>query len=380
MITDPQGPKVLHVVPALFGADGTIGGAERYAAELASSMGKIVPTRLVALGERAAVAWYRGLRVTVMRGRPVRGGTHNRWALGLLGELRHADIIHCHQRHVVASSTLAGAGRVCGKPVYVTDHGGGGWDVSRYISTDRWFAGHLHVSAFSRELAAHPPDVSATVIYGGVSAERFTPQPWTARRRRVVFVGRLLPHKGVHDLIGALPRELGLDLIGPEVDPNYAVELRRLADGRDVRFRGAVTDGALAATLQAALCLVLPSCHESAHHTWTPVPELLGQVLLEAMAAGIPTVCTRVTALPEVVQHGVTGIIVAPGSRDELRDAMLRLASSPLLARELGAAGRRLAVSRFSWDAVARHCLDVYAGVSAGEDECVPAAHRRPRS
>ena len=62
-----------------------------------------------------------------------------------------------------------------GTPVFVTDHGGGGWDLSRYTDTDSWFAGHLHVSEFSRRQAGHERTASAEVIYGGVDCARFVP-------------------------------------------------------------------------------------------------------------------------------------------------------------------------------------------------------------
>jgi glycosyltransferase involved in cell wall biosynthesis len=171
----------------------------------------------------------------------------------------------------------------------------------------------------------------------------------------------LLPHKGIHDLIEGLPPGLGLDVIGPEVDEGYTQALRGLAAGRDVRFRGAVAEAELATALEEALCLVLPSAHASRYHEWTPVPELLGQVLLEAMAAGVPTVCTRVTALPEVVEDGVTGFVVGAGRPAELRSAIEKLANDEGLAARMGTAGRRVVEERFSWDAVARRCMDAYA-------------------
>ena len=87
--------------------------------------------------------------------------------------------------------------------VFVTDLGGGGFDVSGYVSTDRWFHGHLHISEYSRMVAGHERNPRARVILGGVDTE-------SSRRSRLpptkacCSSGRLLPHKGVHDLIDAV--------------------------------------------------------------------------------------------------------------------------------------------------------------------------------
>ena len=52
--------------------------------------------------------------------------------------------------------------------MFVTDLGGGGFDVSAYVSTDRWFHGHLHISEYSRKVAGHERNPRARVILGGV--------------------------------------------------------------------------------------------------------------------------------------------------------------------------------------------------------------------
>ena len=65
--------------------------------------------------------------------------------------------------------------RLRGRRVFCTDLGGGGWDISAYVSTDRWFDGHLHISQYSRHVFGHDGLASARVIYGGVDAARFSP-------------------------------------------------------------------------------------------------------------------------------------------------------------------------------------------------------------
>src|SRR5947207_3153760 len=123
--------RVLHIVPAMFGVDGVVGGAERYALELARYMARVVPTRLVAFGEEDREQYIDSLQVRVI-GHPwhVRGQKTNPFKLELLNEVLRADVVHCHQQHVIASSAAALVGRLAGRKVFVSDLGGGGWDIS----------------------------------------------------------------------------------------------------------------------------------------------------------------------------------------------------------------------------------------------------------
>jgi len=89
----------------------------------------------------------------------------------------------------------------------------------------------------------------------------------------------------------------------------------------------------------------------------TRVPELLGWTLFEGMACGI-----AVASLPEVVADGETGFIVPPNDPAALRTKLEWIRDHPAAARELGAAGRRRVLDRFTWQAVVQRCLDAYAG------------------
>jgi glycosyltransferase involved in cell wall biosynthesis len=357
--------RVLHVVPAVFGPDGNIGGAERYAVELVKALRRSADVRLVSFGDRAATVDVDGLRVDVLPGRRVRGHPFNRVSARIVAPFRWADVVHCHQQHIVSSSLLAMLGRLTGKPVVVTDHGGGGWDLSQYVSTDRLYAAHLHVSAFSRGQKGHASWRRAEVIYGGVDVARFRPAPWTGPRRRVLFVGRVLPHKGVHDLIAALADGPALDVIGPLSDAGYAQRLQELARGRDVVFHGAVDDRRLEQAYRDALCVVLPSSCRSDYHAFTPVPELLGQTLLEGMASGIPAICTDAGAMSEVVVDGRTGFVVPQNDPAAIHSALGRLAGDLRMAEAMGRHGRERVLERFSWDRVAEACLVRYRAVAA---------------
>jgi len=356
-------PRVTHVVPALFDrAAGVIGGAERYAFELARYMASRVPTTLLAFGDAAREETDGPLRVRVLGpARYVRGQRANPFTLSLFGELRRADVVHCHQQHIVASSAAALFGRCTGRRVFVSNLGGGGWDVSGYVSTDRWYAGHLHISEYSRRLAGHEGKPWARVILGGVDLEKFSPDPAAARSRAVAFVGRLLPHKGVDVLVRALPPGVAADVVGPAPDARYRADLGRLAAGKPVRFRGACDDEELVEVYRSALCVALPSVYRSMYGQETRAPELLGQTLLEAMACGTPVLGTTVASIPEVVEDGVTGFLVPPGDAEALGARIAWLAAHPADAARMGEAARRRAVERFDWMRVVDRCLEAYA-------------------
>ena len=211
-------PLVLHIVPALFqddgAGDGATGGAERYVLELARHMALQVPTRLVTFGARDRTERLGALDIRVIgNAYHVRGQRFNPFAPALLGEVLRASIVHCHQNHTVAATASALLSRVSGRRVFATDLGGGGWDLSSYVSTDRLYHGHLHISRYSRHVSGHDGNPSAHIVWGGVDHDRFS--PGTAERRHVLFVGRLMPHKGTDLLVRALPPSMAAVIFSP---------------------------------------------------------------------------------------------------------------------------------------------------------------------
>jgi glycosyltransferase involved in cell wall biosynthesis len=198
------------------------------------------------------------------------------------------------------------------------------------------------------------------VISGGVDTEKFAPDPAACRSETALFVGRLLPHKGVNDLIEGLPAGLGLEIMGRAGDDGYLAELRRLASSKPVTFCHDADETALVRAYQRALCVVLPSVYRTVHGNETLMPELLGQTLLEGMACGIPAICTDVASMPEVVEHGVTGFVVPPNDPVALGERLGWLHEHPDAARSMGAAGRRRVLEHFTWPAVVGRCLAIY--------------------
>ena len=230
----------------------------------------------------------------------------------MLREIQGADVVHCHQQHVLVSSVAAAWCRLTGKRVFVSDLGGGGWDVSAYVSTDSWFHGHLHLSEYSRHIHGHVGLARAQVVGGGVDTQKFSPDSAVSRDGGALFVGRLLPHKGISDLIRGLPGGVPLKVAGPVSDPATKERLAALAHGKAVTFLHGLDDRALVREYRRAMCVVLPSVYRTDEGHQTPVPELLGQTLLEGMACGTPAICTNVASMPEIVEAGVTGFVVPP--------------------------------------------------------------------
>jgi len=357
-------PRVLHIVPALFDSDdGVVGGAERYALELARHMADEVPTTLLTFGDKERRETVGQLQVRAI-GDPwyVRSQRTNPLAISMLSELSRADVVHCHQQHILASSLAALACRLTGRRVFVSDLGGGGWDVSAYVSTDRWYHGHLHISEYSRRVSGHNGDGRSHVILGGVDTKKFSPDETVQRDGTTLFVGRLLPHKGVDDLIEAVAPDMPLEIIGHDLSTQYLQDLKALAAGKRVRFRHDCDDEVLVLAYRRAMCIVLPSVYRNMYGQETTIPELLGQTLLEGMACGTPAICTDVASMPEVVEDGVTGFIVSPHDSAALGQKLRWLREYPDEARRMGCAARERVLERFTWPKVVRRCLEIYKG------------------
>jgi len=355
-------PRVLHIVPALFGSNGVLGGAERYALELARYMAETTPTRLLTFGTESQFEQRGNLEIRVV-GKPwnVRGERSNPVSTAILGEVRKADVIHCHQQHILASSFAALAGRFFGRKVFVTDLGGGGWDISTYTNTDRWYRGHLHISEYSRRVFGQENQPWSHVILGGIDTDKFCPDPNVQRDGSVVFVGRLLPHKGANYLVEAMPPDVPLKLIGQPMDERFLRDLQSLGSGKRVTFHHDFNDSDIVHAYRSAICVVLPSVYRHIYGEVTAVPELLGQTLLEGMACGTPAICTDVASMPEIVEDGKCGFIVPPNSSSAICQKLTWLRDHRDEAAQMGLAARRRVLEKFTWPAVVERCLEIYS-------------------
>src|SRR6266487_3478758 len=179
------------------------------------------------------------------------------------------------------------------------------------------------------------------------------------------LVGRLVERKGVAHLIEAIAR-LGrgdegarLEIVGDGPErPGLEALAGRLGVASRVVFRGKIPPDELQASYARAAVCVLPSVLDARGDT-----EGLGVVLLEAMNHGTPVIASRVGGIPDIVEDGVSGLLVPPGDADALAAAVRRVRDDPDLARRLGEGGRRRLREQFNWPAIVRRWLDLYAGL-----------------
>jgi glycosyltransferase involved in cell wall biosynthesis len=356
--------RVVHVAPTPFGTavDAILGGGERYPLELARTLARHVECELVTFGS-PRVRRIADLTVRTL-GAPVRLHGHPAHALApsLLRALRNADIVHVHHMHSASSGIAAVTGRLRGQRVVVTDHGLTGSSWAGLLP--RLFDGFLLVSNHSAALLRAPRE-KTRIVFGGADVARFRPST-SPDRSDVVYVGRITPHKGIDVLIRALPPRARLIVAGSEGhDPRlpergYPSLLRRLAEGRDVRFVGPFHEADLPSLYANAAVVVLPSVRRTCYGRPVEVSELLGLTLLESMASGTPVIASRLGGIPEIVDDGVTGFLVEPGDEDQLGSRISDLMRSRALLERLGAEARRVVVERYTWESVARRCLTAY--------------------
>lgn len=216
------------------------------------------------------------------------------------------------------------------------------------------------------------PEISperVRVIRNGIDTVEYSPDQKTdvlerhgidLSRPYVIFVGRITRQKGVPVLLRA----------AAALDPSAQLVL--CAGAADTPELGAEVS-ALVAELQATRSGVIwipemlpkPDVIQLLTHALLfacpSVYEPLGIVNLEAMACATAVVASRVGGIPEVVDDGVTGLLVPPEDPSSLADAMNLLLRDPGRADAMGRAGRERAVAEFSWDAVAAQTAALYA-------------------
>ena len=196
------------------------------------------------------------------------------------------------------------------------------------------------------------------VVPHGVDLERFAPTPAPpSPPLRLLAVGRLVEKKGFRDLVAALGRarvEARLTIVGEGPERGALESAAREAGVADrVELVGPVGHDRLPAIYATAHAVIAPSVVDRSGDR-----DGLPNVVLEAMAAGLPVVGTRAGAITSAVEDGVTGIVVAPGDPAAIATALARLGDDDLRAR-MGTAGRRRVARDFGLDACAARFVEV---------------------
>jgi glycosyltransferase involved in cell wall biosynthesis len=227
----------------------------------------------------------------------------------------------------------------------------------------RWIWRHAdRVVALSHDLGRlareTEPSLRYTVIPNGVDLERFRRghrMPDAHAPVRCIAVARLVERKGLDDLLHAIALlERGryrLEIVGSGPAGSALRELvARLGLEAVVRFTGALDHAGVAERLREADLFTLPSRSES-----------FGNVFAEAIASGLPIVGTTVGGIPEFVEDGQHGLLVAPRDPVALAAAIRRLGGDAQLRAAIAVRNRSHAEAHLSWEAVTPRYLAVYA-------------------
>jgi glycosyltransferase involved in cell wall biosynthesis len=353
-INQVQPRKVVHVSPQYFSEDSYIGGGERYPTALAQTMANDIQTVLISFGETRCSMMQENLRIEIYRGiKRLPDFIFYLW------ELVTADIVHCHQYKTFITNLTILISTLLGKRVFVTDHGGWKDNFADRLPIHNLVHTFLTVSdtsAKSLELIS-----KVQTIYGGVAQQFINLKLNEERDHKVLFVGRLIPNKGINYLIEAVNKDTQVDIIGRKYDEKYFSKLKELAIHKQIKFINSATDDDIIAAYQSSMITVLPSVYVDVNGCHHPNSELLGLVLLESMACGTPVICTNVGGMPEIVVDKVTGFVVPPNDPDALSQCINYLLDNPHLAREMGRKARQKVLEDFTWEAVVKRCLIAYS-------------------
>jgi glycosyltransferase involved in cell wall biosynthesis len=219
-------------------------------------------------------------------------------------------------------------------------------------------------SGSSAESVAHEfrlPREHIAVVYDGVDTATFRPLETARRPGSILYVGNSDDrNKGARYLLEALAllksRRNGFHLTVVDRPTAWLVPTlsRELGIDDIVTLTGRLERDELVRRYNSAEVFVSPSLYEG-----------FGLPAAEAMACGAPVVATTAGAFPEVIEDGVSGLLVRPRDAGALADALDRLLSDWVLRRQLGRAATKRIVEQFSWRETAVHTLELYQDVLA---------------
>jgi colanic acid/amylovoran biosynthesis glycosyltransferase len=196
------------------------------------------------------------------------------------------------------------------------------------------------------------------VVYLGIEGVVFTPQPLRSAPQpfEVICVGRLAPVKGHEVLIEAVEllirrgADIRLRLVGDGTErPALERKVRALGLTEQVLFEGWKNQTEVIELYKNSDAFALASFAEG-----VPV------VLMEAMSMQIPCIATRITGIPELITDGVDGLLVSPGSSDELAEALMRLMNDLPLRERLAKSGRETVAKKYDLRRNAEQLADVF--------------------
>ncbi len=223
-----------------------------------------------------------------------------------------------------------------------------------YRRSDYALAGNREAEQILRDKGYRGP--VRVIPQFGVDIQRFKPTVRQERPFTIGFLGRLVPEKGIGDLLEAfkqldVPARLVIAGEGPMAEYVDLATLAARRDGRVERYRR-IPSTDVPALLGRLDAVVLPS---RSTPRWR---EQYGRILIEAMACGLAVVGSDSGEIPHVI--GDAGIIFPEGDSQSLAEALTRLARDDNLRSSLAAAGLKRATTRFSQESIAAQTFEVY--------------------
>jgi len=218
------------------------------------------------------------------------------------------------------------------------------------------------------QMNAEPQKIS--VIPMGVELrERFVPPSTAVNRGGLLFVGRLVPKKGLRYLLEAMPMilrthpELKLRIAGDGPD-RRKLERRvsHLGLYDHVEFLGSLSNKDLPLLYQSAGIVIFPSVVDRDGDR-----EGFGLVLVEALGCECAVVATDLSAMKDIVEDGKTGLVVAQRSPEQIANAVIRLTDDRALRRWLAINGRGHVLKRFDWEAISQKYKSIMRTLIDGE-------------
>lgn len=363
--------KVVYITPTYFDDTSLIGGGERYATALASCVAEIVDTTLVSFSPERKSYSQGNLKVELYPVKHLIGGSiMNPLSFQYIRSIWDANIVHLHHIYTLISDLSCLTSFVLGKRAFVTDHGGGAsFVINQKLPVFHCYTNLIAQSEYTINFIPTELQKKAVPIKGGVDTNQFYPENSQKREKKILYVGRILPHKGINYLIEGfklLDRpDYKLTIVGRvygDHSERFYQDIKQLAEGLPVEFIQDADDRRLLQEYRTAVVTVLPSVHTTCYGDYTPVPELMGFTLLESQACGTPVICTDAGAMHEFVDNGRTGLVVKQNSGEAIAAGLRQFLDLSEMERLADQERCSNWIQQFSWSTVVQKHLELYKG------------------
>ena len=283
--------------------------------------------------------------------------------------LQERSVNHLHAHFVERAATVAlVASRLLGIPYSLAVHAGEDIYVHPVLLPEKFAEAKFVISCtqynldYLKQLGIPRLDDKAVCIHHGLDVERYPTAAGQHEPPLLLAVGRLVEKKGLEYLIKACrqlvdrKRDFVCHIIGPGPDRQKLEALITKLELQDVvKLCGGLPHEEVIERYNQATIFVLP-CIRGSDGSLDGIPN----VLPEAMAMKLPVVSTTVSAIPELVQDQVSGLLVPPRDEEALVVALTRLLDDPLLRTELGERGRQAVIEKFDIGQNVRMVYDVF--------------------